>query len=96
MENPTNTFFLGVHEAYETCKDGPDVPAGAPGLSMVMCEGGADVFVDFKPAVFSDKFDFRRREGIIVGEFEDAMIESPLEILFQSIQAKMENEGIGS
>ena len=70
MEDAPNSLFIRVHEADEPCQNGADVPAGAPGLLVVMGEGSADVLVDFEPAIVGQEFDFGRREGVVLGQFE--------------------------
>lgn len=85
-------MLIGVHKADHSQEYGPDVPAGAPGFLVVVREGGADGLADLEPAIVCKKADLGRRKGIILGQFQQAVIETVPEIFIQVVEDKVENQ----
>ena len=85
-------MFIGVHEADHAQQYGPDVPARAPCFLMIVREGGADGLADLEPAIVGKKADLGWREGIILGQFQQTVIETISKIFIQVVEDKVENQ----
>lgn len=59
---------------------------------MEVGEGGADEFSDLEASVVGEEADLGRREGVVLSELKQAMIE-PVAVLFlQVVEAEVEEE----
>jgi hypothetical protein len=92
VEDAANALLVAVHEGDHGGEDGADVPAGAPGLLVIVREGGADGLGDLEAAVVGEEADLGRREGVVFGELEHAVVETPLELFFEIVEAEVEAE----
>ena len=61
---------------------------------MIVGEGGADGFCGFEAAVFGEKPDFGRGEGVVLRQFQHAVIEPLCEVFLEAEQAEVEVEGV--
>jgi hypothetical protein len=92
VEHATNALLVGVHEGDHSGEDGADVPAGTPGLLVVVREGGADGLADLEAAVVGEEAYFGWGEGVVLGEFEQAVIESLFILFFEVVEEEVEGE----
>ena len=65
-------------KAIEALEHIPDLPKGAPALRVVGGNGEADVLIDFETAVGGHESDIRPFHGILLGEYNNAVIEAVL------------------
>lgn len=90
FEDATDASLVGIHERNHSSENRTDVPRGAPGLLVVVGEGGADGLVDFKAAVVGEELDFGWGEGVVVGQLEQAVVKTTLELFLEVIEAEVE------
>jgi hypothetical protein len=92
LEDAANTLFIAIHEGDHGGEYASDVPAGTPSLLVVVREGGADGLADLEPSVVRQKSYLGWREGVILGEFEQAVIESLFILFFEIVEEEVEGE----
>jgi hypothetical protein len=90
VEDASDASLVGVHEGYHGGEDGADVPGGAPGFLVVVGEGGTDGLVDLEASVVGEELDFGWGEGVVLGQFEQAVVEASLELFLEVVEAEVE------
>ena len=83
---------IAVHEA-DSEDEAADVPGRGPVLLVVVGEGGADGRVDLEATVGSVEIQFGGMEGIVLVEFEQAVVHSLREIALHLVETEVEVVG---
>jgi hypothetical protein len=85
-------MLLACHKRDNSCQHSPYIPSCSPSLLVVVREGGADGLADLEPSVVRQKSYLGWREGVILGEFEQAVIESLFILFFEIVEEEVEGE----
>lgn len=89
LKYSSNSPLIGIHEGNHSSKNGSNVPARAPGLLVIVSESSAYGLADLKSAIVGEENYFGRREGIILWELKESMVESELVLFLKVVEAEM-------